>query len=290
MLIDHALSMLWAATWQSFVLAVAVWIIVEVSRDALRPRWRYAVWCLVFVRLAMPVIPGTPWGVLPGPTVSLRADPGETRNVGNRSPASNTAGPRGATVDAESAVVEVHPRSSGDPKSFDRDESQVPGQPRASEEPRQTRVVSPSMQPSDGTADAVEAAAISKPSVDHEAIAEEEAPAATPGWLEYMKFTLLCLWLAGVLVALAHYVMGAIHVVRMRRAWEPVEDESVRKLFAACCKRLGISKRAASRIRLFAVDGEPGGGSLGTIRPVIVVSQRALDQLSDEQLEFVLLH
>ncbi len=291
MLVDHTLSMLWAATWQSLILAVAVWTIVRLSRDTLQPRWRYALWCIVFIRLAMPIIPSTPWGVLSGTTLTTHADPGETLNVGNTSLVSNAADPHGTSVTVESVVVETDPQPYRDPESLNGTESRLPVQPVGYDEPSRTMAVSPTAEPHDGPPDAIGMVATSPPSANQEPFAEREAAAvAMPDWQERIRFPLASLWLAGVFVALTYHLLGEMRIVRMRKGWEPVEDESVREMFALCCRRLGISDRAAKRIRLFAVDGKFGAGSLGAGRPTIVISKDALDRLSGEQLEFVLLH
>ncbi len=57
--------MLLTATWQSAVLAAIVLLITLAFRERLAPRFRYLLWCVVLLRLALPILPATPWGVLP---------------------------------------------------------------------------------------------------------------------------------------------------------------------------------------------------------------------------------
>ena len=59
---DQLFYMLWTITWQSAVLAMVVWVIVLLFGRRIRPRWRYLLWSVVLLRLALPVLPSVPWG------------------------------------------------------------------------------------------------------------------------------------------------------------------------------------------------------------------------------------
>ncbi len=51
-----------SATWQSLLLAVGVLFTVLMLGERLQPRYRYMLWCIVLLRLALPILPSTPWG------------------------------------------------------------------------------------------------------------------------------------------------------------------------------------------------------------------------------------
>jgi beta-lactamase regulating signal transducer with metallopeptidase domain len=53
----------WRASWQASVLAGLVLAIQLTIGRRLAPRWRHAMWMLVFVRLALPVVPSSPLSV-----------------------------------------------------------------------------------------------------------------------------------------------------------------------------------------------------------------------------------
>ncbi|MSR56565.1 MAG: hypothetical protein EXS05_02695 [Planctomycetaceae bacterium] len=56
-------SRLWQASWQAACLAVLVWGLVRLLGARVAARWRFALWSLVFVRWALPVVPASPTSV-----------------------------------------------------------------------------------------------------------------------------------------------------------------------------------------------------------------------------------
>lgn len=68
------LQSLWRASWQAAVLVLLVLAIQWVLRRQLSARWRYNLWLIVLLRLALPVTPPAPWSmfniVRPPPVLS----------------------------------------------------------------------------------------------------------------------------------------------------------------------------------------------------------------------------
>ena len=60
-LADPVLTWLVRAAWQAGLLAAIVLVITWFMGTRLHPRWRFALWVIVFVRLAAPVLPAAPW-------------------------------------------------------------------------------------------------------------------------------------------------------------------------------------------------------------------------------------
>ena len=58
---DTLLTTLWTITWQSAILAAIVWGVIAIFGKRLRPQYRYLLWCVVLVRLMLPVLPTMPW-------------------------------------------------------------------------------------------------------------------------------------------------------------------------------------------------------------------------------------
>jgi beta-lactamase regulating signal transducer with metallopeptidase domain len=58
-----ALHALVHATWQAGLLAVIVFVATRCAGDRLRANWRFALWLVVFARLAIPWIPSTSWSL-----------------------------------------------------------------------------------------------------------------------------------------------------------------------------------------------------------------------------------
>jgi beta-lactamase regulating signal transducer with metallopeptidase domain len=55
--LEQVFGWLLAASWQASVLALAVLLIQRILGSRLNPRWRYALWLLVLLRLVLPVLP-----------------------------------------------------------------------------------------------------------------------------------------------------------------------------------------------------------------------------------------
>src|SRR5688500_5471432 len=70
-------------SWQALVLVVIVAGLQWVFGKLLTPRWKYALWMLVVVRLLMPAAPSSSWSVfsVPIPRVPLAASRIDTRDV-----------------------------------------------------------------------------------------------------------------------------------------------------------------------------------------------------------------
>ena len=61
--VANAGTMLWRAWWQAAVLAALVLAAQALIGRRIPPRWRHAMWMLVLVRLALPVVPRSPFSV-----------------------------------------------------------------------------------------------------------------------------------------------------------------------------------------------------------------------------------
>src|SRR5207247_7093339 len=57
------LVLLTHAAWQAGLLALVVLAIAWLLRGRLDPRWRFALWLVVFARLAMPILPAASWSL-----------------------------------------------------------------------------------------------------------------------------------------------------------------------------------------------------------------------------------
>ncbi len=62
-LLPTELAWLWRASWQAAVLALLVVLCQIVFRKQLAPRWRFALWWIVVLRLLLPVVPSSAWSV-----------------------------------------------------------------------------------------------------------------------------------------------------------------------------------------------------------------------------------
>jgi len=73
-LLEAALTSIVHASWQAAVLGLAVLAVCWLLGPTLQPRWRFALWLVVFARLAMPIVPASPWSLFQIGQL-LRAEP-----------------------------------------------------------------------------------------------------------------------------------------------------------------------------------------------------------------------
>lgn len=62
-LLEAALNCTVHAGWQAAVLGAVVWVACRLLGKSLPSRWRFALWLVVFARLALPVVPASPWSL-----------------------------------------------------------------------------------------------------------------------------------------------------------------------------------------------------------------------------------
>ncbi|MGL6226909.1 MAG: M56 family metallopeptidase [Thermoguttaceae bacterium] len=67
---DYLFHLLWTNTWQSVLMTVLLLIVLTLLGNRLQPRFRYLLWCVILLRLALPVLPNSPWGVWNSPVSS----------------------------------------------------------------------------------------------------------------------------------------------------------------------------------------------------------------------------
>jgi len=80
--LEPLLAGVWRASWQASVLALLVLAIQLILRERLSARWRYRLWMLVLIRLALPVTPPSPMSLFnlapkfePLPAAAIRQPP-----------------------------------------------------------------------------------------------------------------------------------------------------------------------------------------------------------------------
>jgi beta-lactamase regulating signal transducer with metallopeptidase domain len=61
--LEQGLTWLARAGCEAAVLAAAVFLVTLALGKRLPARWRFALWLVVFVRLALPITPAAPWSV-----------------------------------------------------------------------------------------------------------------------------------------------------------------------------------------------------------------------------------
>ncbi|MCL2119929.1 MAG: carboxypeptidase regulatory-like domain-containing protein [Planctomycetaceae bacterium] len=258
---------LFTATWQSMVLALGVLLIVLLFRERLAPRFRYLLWCVVLLRLALPVLPVSPWGVLPNQGY---ADPGRNREIaqepsqsydygsaydgdpdfgGHRAvpPVFNLNRNGNGAVATDDAVSLLRPLDNSRGSDWDGSEWDISEQ--------------------DGS---------------------DWGGSDWSGsqWAASVKIALLTVWLSGMIVFGIRYVNDEIRLFRQSRYWKPVRDANLLAVFESCRKQLGIRRR----VTLLAVSHGVGAASTGTIFPKVLLAEQAISHSDIRQLRMVILH
>jgi len=106
---ERVLSWLEETSWQLAVLVLLVLVVQRLTRRWLTPRWSYALWLLVALRLLVPIQPSVPAGVwrdpLRPPPAALPAGPGQAFSLRREGPA--------RAKSAEPAPGEAEPAAHG---------------------------------------------------------------------------------------------------------------------------------------------------------------------------------
>ncbi|MCL2348309.1 MAG: M56 family metallopeptidase, partial [Planctomycetaceae bacterium] len=244
---------LWPMIWQSALLAVAVGGVTLLLRERLEPRWRYLLWVVVLVRLALPVLPGSPVGILPAQHPEKTTAVVAVSSPGTAMPpatAFQTPAPSGTEVVQETRAQEIGTRSVS--------------------ECQETAARSVS----DGLLGRLIVFRQFNPSLTFRAA------------VEMTTRTIFAVWLCGALFFAFKYVSGEIWLQRLCRRVRPPDDETLNTLLDECRREMRIRRR----VRLYIVSQEIAAASFGVIFPKILVSERVMRQFSAEALRLVLLH
>ena len=245
------------ATWQSIVLAALVLLIVFLFRERLAPRFRYLLWCVVLLRLALPILPASPWGVLPGQDHGgVAAHTGITRPIASQGDAANGG----------------HGKGEIDPQHM----TALPSMSDSS-------ILDPSLTNS-SLSNPVLYDALRENSIAEAPVTDESHTATT--LFATVKMSILTIWLLGVIALGVRYVSDEIRLYRQSRYWKPVQDAKLSAIFDSCRRQLGIRRRVA----LLTVSHGIGAASMGTLRPTVLLSEQAVLHSDADQLRMVLLH
>jgi beta-lactamase regulating signal transducer with metallopeptidase domain len=205
--LEAMIPTVWQASWQAACLAVLVWTLTILLRDRIGARWRFLLWSLVFVRLALPVVPMSPASVFRlaqitrGDAAALSLQP------------SSDSPPLYATVEAPEPV------------------------PRLAVQPTENQMAVP-------RAEAVQriSPAGRERMSGQSAVAEE--PAVVPAAWNWTGSAAL-VWFAVVIMLVARRGVQQWFLARRAINWWPCDAPHVAALMAQCCQRLKIRRRIA---------------------------------------------
>jgi beta-lactamase regulating signal transducer with metallopeptidase domain len=192
------------ATWQASVLAVIVAVVCRVGRSAIPPAWRFALWGLVFVRLACPVVPVSEWSVFNLTSMLHRTVPAE--NPG------------------KTEVLHTTP-----PPLADHTAEFVPHEP-----PAEARMSDPRSVPSVrvGVSDVEPVLNLNLPI----------GSARLGGDGHSIRIAALAVWCLVAAWLLMRQAFQAWSLRRLAQSWRPVVDPERLSLFRDCCSELRLRR------------------------------------------------
>lgn len=253
-MIDSLFHLFWTTVWQSTVLAAVVFVVIFLFGSRLQARFRYLLWCVVLLRLAVPVLPVTSWGIFSGHETTTQQAAIVAKN--NDAPSITEHANPPATFETEQVAV-----------------MDVPFEPEPASEIHE-HVAPP----------AASTVVARKPSV--ETIAETPeivvSESKTPVW----KLAILLVWVIGIVLFGIRYLLDEIQLFRQSRDWRPVDDPALRMLLQQCRREVGLWRP----VRFLVVPQEIGAASTGFWRASVLISRTAIGSVTPEQLRMILLH
>jgi beta-lactamase regulating signal transducer with metallopeptidase domain len=251
-LVETIGPMIWRASWQAALLALAVTILLRLLGERLSPQWRFALWGVVLVRLLVVATPASPVSAFnfvrfspvtnEGPGMLRRSEATYSplpHNSGSTTPSSETMAESSHVADAQA----TSPRSQ-------------------SSAPSETLSVSPvstteSTPPLERAFDAV-----------------------------LISRTLSACWLAGCLLLGAKLLATALVLRRRLSSCRPVTDTAVLDLLETCRRRMRLKRAPA----LFVTPECLSPCIVGCRNARIVLPESIVVESSTAQLRHVMAH
>ena len=203
---DTLFHTLLTITWQSAMLAAVVYVVIALFGRRLHARFRYLLWCIVLLRLMLPILPTMPWTYPQVDIVQMKSltEP-QSLDCGEHVAQSEDRGERVTqSEDCGSANV------------YQNDE-----------------ILSHNFVPFSMSSD------LPIPSVAHE-------PSAASGAernFRVLPHAALAVWLLGIVILGFRYVRDEFRLYHRSRYWKQVDDPSIIALLERCRRELGIRRR-----------------------------------------------
>ena len=281
------LEALWRASWQAALIAVVLLALQAVLRDRLAARWRHALWLLVFVRLALPVLPRSPTSALNW--IDARADALLAPLVGPDGPRGGDVKIKSTTATTAAATQRSSPSSSSSetktpPPSLAPSEPGAATQRRASADPIQGPAAS---RATDATAQ--RSAARSAADVAGNGAQPPAVPTAQPRPRERSQARALAIsliWLAGAAALLLRIIVSSVRLGAIRRRLAPITSMPLLDLLDDARAELRVRRR----VTLLASESMLAPALMGMWRPAVVLPRHVVARMSRSELRLVLLH
>jgi len=284
-MVNILFSIFYSATWQTAVILLVVLLLLALFGERLEPRWRYLLWCVVLLRLALPILPASPWGLWQS---------GEFAVQKIEQNCMQTAAVQRHAI----AVIENTPTS---PLAFDDMTTETTSGEISINVQSQWQALEDMSFDSqketfenDGEMFPASVFDVSRDETTTEQSANssyEEAAASPPesvsgrAW-PFVKGAFFALWVGGMLIFALRHLHGEVRLYRRSRFWKRATDPQLLVLLNECRKLVGVHRR----VEIFLAPGEIGAASTGLLRPRIILSETAAVQFSHNELKMVLLH
>ncbi|MBL9127301.1 MAG: hypothetical protein JNL97_06630, partial [Verrucomicrobiales bacterium] len=280
-LLEWVGARVWHASYQAGWLILLVWVLQRLLRRKLSPRWRYALWFPVVLRLALPITPSAPFSLFRGVPSWEASSAVAVGALASKSPALVRSSADRAQVspgpvsprDAEAAVgggVGAEVRQSDPDRDASRGFGEALGAVPAS--PHSTIPASP---------------AVVGTTAEFANLPETAKDAGRPSGSRWPRGVLgSTVWATGTCLGLAYAVGGWIWLRARVRRYRPVTDPAVLRVWDDCRGAMGV--RGTVRL-VEAVDGA-GPALLGPGACTLLLPAGFASRFGEDALRHVFLH
>jgi bla regulator protein BlaR1 len=246
-------SWLLRSSWQASVLIVLVLLAQWVFRRQLAPRWRYALWLLVLIRLALPIAPESSWSVFnlapESWAKSFSTDHPASEIQPRISAASLPWGARSAAPTGQPTNAEANPIFSSASSITNNEVGRAVLRPPLADTPLRTT------RPADATA-------------------------------VRLSLILSTVWLFGALLFAGFTFWFPLRLNRQLANQHSLVNPAVREVLAECQRVMRV-RRVLPVVQSQAVRGP---ALMGLIRPWLLLPEGMLEKFTPGELRFVFLH
>ena len=275
-MIDILTHSLLTITWQAAVIFLAVLLLLLLFGERLEARWRYLLWCVVLLRLALPILPASPWGLWQSEIFTMPTMPSHIVLQENIAEIPAYRDDINQSTNNQSTTRKLVPNLAVNDALDDLPITEIVMTETASQEPTIANVSDRLIHVDSGK---------TIPTVVSIA-SQGDAANGVYDMIRHSKIGFLCVWITGILLFGVRLVHGEVRLLRRSRYWTPANDPQLLALLHECRQLLRIRRE----VTLLLAPGEIGAASCGLLRPRIIISETVAKKLPANALRMVLLH
>ena len=284
-MINTLLSIFFSATWQAALILLAVLLLLALFGERLEPRWRYLLWCVVLLRLALPILPASPWGL-------WRSNEFTANRLVVQRVEQNTAQKDAVTWNEHTPAYPLV----FDDRTTETTSGEISINAQSQWQALEDASIDSQKETFESDGEMLTASAIdgshdeARAEQSANTLYEEAAASASENefarvW-PFLKVAFFAVWASGMLIFTLRLLRGEVRLYRRSQFWKRATDPQLSTLLDECSRLVGVRRR----VEIFLAPGEIGAASTGLLRPRIILSETAAAQFSHNELKMVLLH